>query len=332
MVDEVKMGCVIQAAQGQNVARQASIKAGLPIEVPAITINVVCGSGLKCVNDAATMIMAGEADIVVAGGMENMSMAPYAMTKARFGYRMNNATIIDTMVNDALTDAFNQYHMGITAENVAEQWHLTREELDEISANSQQKATAAIEAGKFKDEIVPVEVKLKKKTVVVDTDEGPRPGTTAESISKLRPAFKKDGIVTAANSSGINDGAACVVVMSEEKAKELGVTRSIAAMRTFGKQLEGQIVAIGNAPTALYEVLRLALEEGIKPALIIGIPVGFVGAAESKDYLMEVSPVPYITVKGNKGGSPIAASVCNALLYTDVKRNDMLFVEGKESK
>ena len=224
MVDEVKMGCVIQAAQGQNVARQASIKAGLPIEVPAITINVVCGSGLKCVNDAATMIMAGEADIVVAGGMENMSMAPYAMTKARFGYRMNNATIIDTMVNDALTDAFNQYHMGITAENVAEQWHLTREELDEFSANSQQKATAAIEAGKFKDEIVPVEVKLKKKTVVVDTDEGPRPGTTAESISKLRPAFKKDGIVTAANSSGINDGAACVVVMSEEKAKELGVT------------------------------------------------------------------------------------------------------------
>ena len=224
MVDEVKMGCVIQAAQGQNVARQASIKAGLPIEVPAITINVVCGSGLKCVNDAATMIKAGEADIVVAGGMENMSMAPYAMTKARFGYRMNNATIIDTMVNDALTDAFNQYHMGITAENVAEQWHLTREELDEFSANSQQKATAAIEAGKFKDEIVPVEVKLKKKTVVVDTDEGPRPGTTAESISKLRPAFKKDGIVTAANSSGINDGAACVVVMSEEKAKELGVT------------------------------------------------------------------------------------------------------------
>ena len=190
MVDEVKMGCVIQAAQGQNVARQASIKAGLPIEVPAITINVVCGSGLKCVNDAATMIKAGEADIVVAGGMENMSMAPYAMTKARFGYRMNNATIIDTMVNDALTDAFNHYHMMITAENVAEQWGLTREELDEFAAASQQKAVAAQESGRFKDEIVPVEVKLKKKTVVVDTDEGPRPGTTAESISKLRPAFK----------------------------------------------------------------------------------------------------------------------------------------------
>ena len=224
MVDEVKMGCVIQAAQGQNVARQASIKAGLPIEVPAITINVVCGSGLKCVNDAATMIMAGEADIVVAGGMENMSMAPYAMTKARFGYRMNNATIIDTMVNDALTDAFNHYHMMITAENVCDKYGITREELDEFSANSQQKCEKAIAEGKFDDEIVPVPVKVKKEIVDFVKDEGPRPGTTAEGISKLRPAFKKDGIVTAANSSGINDGAACVVVMSEEKAKELGVT------------------------------------------------------------------------------------------------------------
>ena len=225
MVDEVKMGCVIQAAQGQNVARQASIKAGLPIEVPAITINVVCGSGLKCVNDAATMIMAGEADIVVAGGMENMSMAPYAMTKARFGYRMNNATIIDTMVNDALTDAFNHYHMMITAENVCDKYGITREELDEFSANSQQKCEAAIAAGKFKDEIVPVEVKSKKKTIVFDTDEGPRPGTTAESLSGLRCCSGKEGgVVTAGNASGINDGAAAIVVMSEEKAKELGVT------------------------------------------------------------------------------------------------------------
>ena len=225
MVDEVKMGCVIQAAQGQNVARQASIKAGLPIEVPAITINVVCGSGLKCVNDAATMIMAGEADIVVAGGMENMSMAPYAMTKARFGYRMNNGTLVDTMVNDALTDAFNHYHMMITAENVAEQWGLTREELDEFAAASQQKAVAAQESGRFKDEIVPVEVKQRKKTVIVDTDEGPRPGTTAESLAGLRCCSGKEGgVVTAGNASGINDGAAAVVVMSEEKAKELGVT------------------------------------------------------------------------------------------------------------
>ena len=224
MVDEVKMGCVIQAAQGQNVARQASIKAGLPIEVPAITINVVCGSGLKCVNDAATMIMAGEADIVVAGGMENMSMAPYAMTKARFGYRMNNATIIDTMVNDALTDAFNHYHMMITAENVCDKYGITREELDEFSANSQQKCEAAIAAGKFDDEIVPVPVKVKKEMVDFKKDEGPRAGTTAESLSKLRCCSGKEGgLVTAGNASGINDGAAAIVVMSEEKAKELGV-------------------------------------------------------------------------------------------------------------
>ena len=223
-VDQVYMGCVIQAGQGQNVARQASIKAGLPIEVPAVTINVVCGSGLNCVNMAAQMIMAGDADIVVAGGMENMSMAPYALKQARFGYRLGNNTVVDTMVNDALWDAFNNYHMGITAENVAEKYGITREELDKFAAWSQQKCEAAMKAGKFKDEIVPVEVKKKKETVVVDTDEGPRPGTTAEGIAKLRPAFKPDGIVTAANSSGINDGAAAIVVMSEEKAKELGVT------------------------------------------------------------------------------------------------------------
>ena len=223
-VDQVYMGCVIQAGLGQNVARQASIKAGLPIEVPAVTMNVVCGSGLNCVNQAAQMILAGEADVVVAGGMENMSMAPYAIPEGRYGYRMGNATMVDTMVNDALTDAFNQYHMGITAENICEKWGLTREELDEFAAWSQQKTVAAQEAGKFDDEIVPVEVKKKKETIIFNKDEGPRPGTTKESIAKLRPAFKKDGIVTAANSSGINDGAAAVIVMSEEKAKELGVT------------------------------------------------------------------------------------------------------------
>lgn len=223
-VDQVYMGCVIQAGLGQNVARQASIKAGLPIEVPAVTMNVVCGSGLNCVNQAAQMILAGDADIVIAGGMENMSMAPYAIPQGRYGYRMGNATMVDTMVNDALTDAFNQYHMDITAENIAEQWGQTREQLDEFAAWSQQKAVAAQEAGKFDAEIVPVEVKKKKETIIVNKDEGPRPGTTAEGIAKLRPAFKKDGIVTAANASGINDGAAAVIVMSEEKAKELGVT------------------------------------------------------------------------------------------------------------
>ena len=222
-VDHVYMGCVIQAGLGQNVARQASIKAGLPIETPAVTVNVVCGSGLNCVNMAAQMIQAGDADIFVAGGMENMSMAPYAAMQGRYGYRMNNATLVDTMVNDALWDAFNQYHMGITAENVAEQWGLSREQLDEFAAASQQKCEKAMAEGKFKDEIVPVEVKKKKETVLVDTDEGPRPGTTKESIARLRPAFKPDGIVTAANASGINDGAAAIVVMSEEKAQELGV-------------------------------------------------------------------------------------------------------------
>ena len=221
-VDQVYMGCVIQAGQGQNVARQATLKAGLPIEVPAVTMNVVCGSGLNCVNQAAQMIMAGDADVVVAGGMENMSMAPYAAMQARFGYRMNNGKFIDTMVNDALWDAFNDYHMIKTADNIAEQWGLTREELDEFSLKSQQKAAKAIETGAFKDEIVPVEVKKKKETIVFDTDEGPRPNSTIEGLAKLRP-INPNGFVTAGNASGINDGAAALVIMSEEKAKELGV-------------------------------------------------------------------------------------------------------------
>ena len=222
-VDHVYMGCVIQAGLGQNVARQASIKAGLPVTTPAVTVNVVCGSGLNCVNMAAQMIETGDADIVVAGGMESMSLAPYAMMKGRYGYRMGNATLVDTMVNDALWDVFNNYHMGITAENVAEQWNLTREMLDEFAACSQQKCEKAMAEGKFKDEIVPVEVKGKKGSVIVDTDEGPRPGTTVETLARLKPAFKKDGIVTAGNASGINDGAAAIVVMSKEKAKELGI-------------------------------------------------------------------------------------------------------------
>ena len=245
-VDEVLMGCVIQAAQGQNVARQASIKAGLPIEVPAVTLNVVCGSGLNCVNQAAAMIMAGQADIVVAGGMENMSMAPYAMTKARFGYRMNNATIVDTMVNDALTDAFNHYHMMITAENICDRWHLTREELDEFSANSQQKAEKAMAEHKFDDEIVPVPVKVKKEIVEFKVDEGPRPGTTAETLAKLRCCSGKEGgMVTAGNASGINDGAAAIVVMSEEKAKELGVTPMATWVQGALAGVEPEIMGIG---------------------------------------------------------------------------------------
>lgn len=221
-VDHVYMGCVIQAGLGQNVARQASIKAGLPIEVPAVTVNVVCGSGLNCVNMAAQMIQAGDADIVVAGGMENMSMAPYAVPQGRYGYRMNNGTLVDTMVNDALWDAFNNYHMIKTADNVAEQWGLTREELDAFAVNSQNKAEAAQKSGAFDDEIVPVMVKKKKEMVEFKVDEGPRAGTTMEGLAKLR-AINPDGYVTAGNASGINDGAAAIVVMSEEKAKELGV-------------------------------------------------------------------------------------------------------------
>lgn len=248
-VDHVYMGCVIQAGLGQNVARQASIKAGLPVTTPAVTVNVVCGSGLNCVNMAAQMIIAGDADIVVAGGMENMSMAPYAAMQGRYGYRMNNATLVDTMVNDALWDVFNNYHMGITAENVAEKYGLTREQLDEFAAWSQQKCEKARAEGKFKDEIVPVEVKKKKETVIVDTDEGPRAGVTVESIAKLRPAFKPDGgLVTAANASGINDGAAAIVVMSEEKAKELGVKPMATFVAGALGGVDPSIMGVGPVP------------------------------------------------------------------------------------
>ena len=256
-VDEVLMGCVIQAGLGQNVARQASVKAGVPIEVPAETLNNVCGSGLKCVNMAADMIMAGDADVVVAGGMENMSMAPYALMKARFGYRMNNATMVDTMVNDALWDAFNDYHMGITAENVAEKYGITREEQDEFAAWSQNKAVKAQEEGRFDAEIVPVPVKMKKETVLVTKDEGPRAGVTKESISKLKPAFKPDGTVTAANASGINDGAAAVVLMSEEKAKELGVTPMATFVVGTSAGVDPSIMGVG--PVA---AVRKAMKKG----------------------------------------------------------------------
>lgn len=244
-VDEVFMGCVLQAAQGQNVARQAALKAGIPEETPALTVNNVCGSGLKCVNMAAAMIIAEEADIVVAGGMENMSMAPYALTKARFGYRMNNATMIDTMVNDGLWDVMNDYHMGITAENVAEKYNISREAQDEFAAWSQQKCEKAMSNGVFKDEIVPVEIKTKKETIIFDTDEGPRSGVTAQSLAKLKPVFKTDGTVTAANASGINDGAAAIVVMSEEKAKELGIKPMATWVVGASAGVDPRIMGIG---------------------------------------------------------------------------------------
>lgn len=261
-VDEVYMGNVIQAGNGQNPARQAAVYAGIPNEVPATTINVLCGSGLHCVNLAAKLIAAGDADIIVAGGMENMTMAPYMLRNGRYGYRMGNATIEDAMIKDGLTDAFHNYHMGITAENICEQWGLTREELDEFAAWSQNKCVKAMAEGKFKDEIVPVEVKKKKETILVDTDEGPRKGITKEGLAKLRPAFKKDGMVTAGNASGINDGAAALIVMSEEKAKELGVT----PMATWiGGELAGcdpAIMGIGPVYSTRKVMKKLGMEIG----------------------------------------------------------------------
>ncbi|MBQ7557730.1 MAG: acetyl-CoA C-acetyltransferase [Lachnospiraceae bacterium] len=245
LVEEVYMGCVIQAGLGQNPARQAAVNAGIPVGVPATTINVLCGSGLHCVNLAAKLISMGDADIMVAGGMENMSMAPYLVYQGRYGYRMGAGTLDDAMIKDALTDAFEEYHMGVTAENIAEEWGLTREQLDEFAAWSQQKCEKAQMDGKFKDEIVPVEVKKKKETIVFDTDEGPRKGVTPESIAKLRAAFKPGGVVTAANASGINDGAAAMVVMSEEKAKELGVKPQAVWVAGEHAGVEPRIMGIG---------------------------------------------------------------------------------------
>ena len=244
-VDDVLMGCVLQSAQGQNAARQAAIKAGIPQEVPAATFNQVCGSGLRTVNLAAALIMAGEAEVVIAGGMENMSAAPYALTEARFGYRMNNNKIVDTMVNDALWDSFNDYHMGITAENVAEKYNITRKEQDEFAAWSQQKCEKAQGQNLFAQEITPVEIRVKKEVLQFNTDEFPRKGVTAESLSGLKPAFKPDGTVTAANASGINDGAAALVVMSAKKAEALGVKPLAAFVAGASVGVDPALMGIG---------------------------------------------------------------------------------------
>ena len=322
-VDHVYMGCVIQAGLGQNVARQASLKAGLPVTTPAVTVNVVCGSGLNCVNMAAQMIEAGDADIVVAGGMESMSLAPYAMMKGRYGYRMGNATLVDTMVNDALWDAFNNYHMGITAENVAEQWGLTRDMLDEFAACSQQKCEKAMAEGKFKDEIVPVEVKGKKGSVIVDTDEGPRPGTTVETLARLKPAFKKDGIVTAGNASGINDGAAAIVVMSEEKAKELGVK----PMATWvGGALGGVDPSImGVGPVAAVNKLMKKLDMKVADMDLIEANEAFAAQSLAVGHDLEFDPAK-LNVNGGAIalGHPVGASGCRILvtLLHEMQRRD----------
>lgn len=247
VLDEVIFGCVLQAAQGQNVCRQAAIHAGIPKEVPSFTLNKVCGSGLRAVSLAAQIIRAGDADVILAGGTENMSYAPYALEKARYGYRMNNGTLVDCMIKDGLWEAFNGYHMGITAENVAAQWDISREEQDEFGFRSQERAAAAIASGRFKDEIVPVVIKGKKGDVVFDTDEHPR-RTTLEKMSSLKPAFKKDGTVTAGNASGINDGAAAVLVMSAEKADELCLQPMARIISYASGGVDPSIMGVGPIP------------------------------------------------------------------------------------
>ncbi len=232
-ISEVMFGCVLTAGLGQNPARQVAIGAGVPVEVPAYTVGMVCGSGMKSVIEAARAIKAGDAEIVLAGGCENMSAAPYAIPTARFGARMNNTNMIDTMVNDGLWDVYNNYHMGITAENVAEQWNLSREELDAFALASQQKAAAAIASGRFEDEIIPVPVKVKKEIVDFKVDEHPR-ATSAEALAKLKPAFKADGKVTAGNASGINDGAAAIILASGEAVKKYGL-KPIAKLVSWGQ-------------------------------------------------------------------------------------------------
>ncbi|KGK82700.1 acetyl-CoA acetyltransferase [Desulfosporosinus sp. HMP52] len=260
-VDEVILGNVLQGGQGQNPARQAAIKAGVPQEVPSWTLNKLCGSGLKSVVSAAQAIMVGDADIIVAGGMESMSLAPYALPKARTGYRMGNETIVDTMILDGLTDAFHNIHMGITAENIATQFGISREEQDQYAVTSQNRAEAAIKAGKFQEEIVPVSIPQRKgDPIVVSQDEFPRFGATIEGMNKLRPAFKKDGTVTAANASGINDGAGAVVVMAKEKAEELGLT-PLATIKSWASAgVDPLIMGTGPIPAS-----RKALEKaGLK--------------------------------------------------------------------
>ncbi|MBM7661019.1 acetyl-CoA C-acetyltransferase [Bacillus mesophilus] len=262
-VDEVIMGNVLQAGLGQNPARQAAIEAGLPIETSSLTINKVCGSGLKAVHLATQAILTGDADIVVAGGMENMSQAPYLLEGARDGYKMGNQTLKDSMIADGLWCAFNDYHMGITAENLCDKYELTRDEQDEFAAYSQEKAVAAIQAGRFKDEIVPVEIKSRKGSITIDTDEYPKPNTTKEKLGGLRPAFKKDGSVTAGNASGINDGAAALVVMSKEKALELGLTPLVTIKGNASAGVDPSTMGLGPVPAVkkVLEKVQLSLED-----------------------------------------------------------------------
>jgi acetyl-CoA C-acetyltransferase len=248
-VDELIFGCVLQAGQGQNVARQVLIRSGIPQAVPALTINKVCASGLRSVSLAAQTIKTGDAEIVIAGGTENMSAAPYAINKARWGARMNDDKLVDIMIHDGLWEIFNNYHMGVTAENVAEQYNLTRADQDALGLMSQQRAEKAIKEGRFKDEIVPVLIPQRKgDPKVFDTDEHPRLGTTQEGLTKLKPAFKKDGTVTAGNASGINDGAAAILVMSADKAKELGLKPMVKIVSYASAGVDPKVMGLGPIP------------------------------------------------------------------------------------
>ena len=325
MVDEVIFGNVLQAGLGQNIARQVTLKAGLPIETTAMTINIVCGSGLKSVALAANQILAGESEIVVCGGTENMSAAPYAIPSARWGARMNNSKMIDVMVNDGLWDAFNQYHMGITAENVAEKYGITREMQDEFAVASQSKAEAAIKAGKFKDEIVPVVIHGKKGDTVFDTDEHPKFGTTLEKVAKLKPAFKRDGgTVTAANASGINDSAAALVVMSKEKADELGIKplATIVSYATGG--VDPSIRGVGPVPAVTKAMARANMTVDDFDLIEANEAFAAQSLAVAQDLKFDMSKV---NVNGGAIalGHPIGASgarILVTLLYEMQKRED----------
>jgi len=261
MVDEVIMGNVLQAGNKQNPARQAAVNAGIPVEVPSFTLNKLCGSGLRAVSLATQMIMSGFNDIMVVGGMESMSHAPYLLTDARWGLRMGDSKVVDSMLSDGLHDAFHGYHMGVTAENIAEQWGITKLAQDEFAVSSQNKAEAAIKDGKFKAEIVPVTIPQRKgEPKIFDTDEYPRLGSTIEAMSKIKPAFKKDGTVTAGNASGINDGAAAFVVMSAEKAAELGI-KPLAKIVSFGnKGVDPSIMGYGPVPATKQALERASLK------------------------------------------------------------------------
>ncbi|AKA68212.1 acetyl-CoA C-acetyltransferase [Clostridium scatologenes] len=323
LVDEVVMGNVLQAGLGQNPTRQALIKAGIPDSVTGFTINKVCGSGLRAVSLATQIIKAGDADIVVAGGMENMSAAPYVLQKARWGQRMGDGKLVDEMIKDGLWDAFNGYHMGMTAENIAEKWNITREMQDEFSAASQQKAEAAIKSGKFKDEIVPVSVKTKKGEIVFDTDEFPRFGTTVESLGKLKPAFKKDGTVTAGNASGINDAAAAIVVMSADKAKELGI-KPMAKVVSYGsKGLDPAIMGYGPFHATKKALKKANLTIGDIDLIEANEAFAAQSLAVAKDLKFDMSKV---NVNGGaiSIGHPIGASgarILTTLLYEMQKRD-----------